>query len=258
LVSGAGPDPNGELFDFAWNKLRGLQADIIDEHYYRAPEWFLQNASRYNNYDRKGPKVFAGEYAAQSVAICSPDNKNNWKCAMSEAAFMTGLERNAGVVYMASYAPLFAHTEAWQWTPNLIWFDNLNSYGTPNYYVQKMFATNKGNFVVPALKNGMVIDGKDSLYCSATINKNPNEIIIKMVNIASKPTDVKILPEGVKSIDNDAILQVLASKDLNIVNSIANPKAIAPGETKVKLNGKQVKISLDAYSFSVLKINFRE
>ena len=78
------------------------------------------------------PKVFMGEYAAQSVAIVSPRNRNNLECALAEAAFMTGLERNADVVRMASYAPLFAHVEAWQWTPNLIWTDNLRVYGTPN------------------------------------------------------------------------------------------------------------------------------
>ncbi|HZI25296.1 MAG TPA: alpha-L-arabinofuranosidase C-terminal domain-containing protein, partial [Chryseolinea sp.] len=124
IVSSVGPFPDGELFDFAAKELKDLNAEIVDEHYYRNPEWFLENSNRYDNYDRKGPKIFAGEYAAQSVATVSPDNKNNWKCAMSEAAFMTGLERNADIVYMASYAPLLAHAEGWQWTPDLIWFDN--------------------------------------------------------------------------------------------------------------------------------------
>ena len=125
-------------------ELRKLNADIVDEHYYMSPEWFLANTARYDNYDRTGPKVFAGEYAAQSVGSVSPENRNNWKSALAEAAFMTGLERNADVVRMASYAPLFAHVDAWQWTPDLIWFDNLRSYGTPNYYVQKLFANNTG------------------------------------------------------------------------------------------------------------------
>src|SRR5690606_39338747 len=121
-----------------------MNVEIIDEHYYKPPQWFRENATRYDNYDRNGPKIFAGEYAAQSVAIASPDNKNNWECALAEAAFMTGLERNAEVVVMASYAPLFGHTEGWQWTPDLIWADNLDVYGTPNYYVQKLFSTNRG------------------------------------------------------------------------------------------------------------------
>src|SRR5690606_29797501 len=135
IISSVGPFPDGELFDYAWEELKTLDAEIVDEHYYKNPEWFLENSTRYDNYDRNGPKIFAGEYAAQSVATVSPDNKNNWKCALSEAAFMTGLERNADIVHMSSYAPLMAHTDGWQWTPDLIWFDNLRSYGTPNYYV---------------------------------------------------------------------------------------------------------------------------
>ena len=144
IVTSNGPFPEGELFEYADKELRSMNADIIDEHYYNKPEWFLKNSTRYDQYDRKGPKIFAGEYAAQSVATVSPDNKNNWQCALAEAAFMTGLERNAEVVTMCSYAPLFAHSEGWQWTPDLIWFDNLKSYGTPNYYVQKLFSLNKG------------------------------------------------------------------------------------------------------------------
>ena len=154
LITSAGPSPDGERFDYLWSKLRELKADIVDEHYYAKPAWFPANANRYDNYPRTGPKVFAGEYAAQSVGIVSPDNRNNWECALSEAAFMTGLERNADVVVMASYAPLFAHVDAWQWTPNLIWFDNLRSYATPNYYVQKLFSANKGTTILPVLLDG--------------------------------------------------------------------------------------------------------
>ncbi|RYY33967.1 MAG: alpha-L-arabinofuranosidase, partial [Sphingobacteriaceae bacterium] len=109
IVTSTGTDPNGARFDSLNTAFRELKADILDEHYYRAPQWFKDNAKRYDDYDRSGPKIFAGEYAAQSVAIASPDNKNNWDCALAEAAFITGLERNADVVSMASYAPLFAH-----------------------------------------------------------------------------------------------------------------------------------------------------
>jgi alpha-L-arabinofuranosidase len=113
------------------------------------PDWFLRAATRYDDYDRSGPKVFMGEYAAQSVDIVSPDNRNNLRCALAEAAFLTGLERNSDVVVMSSYAPLLGHEEAWQWRPNLIWFDNLTSYATPNYYVQQMFSRNRGDVVLP-------------------------------------------------------------------------------------------------------------
>ena len=78
LVVAAGPFPTGEPFDSMWATWRTLHADIVDEHYYMSPDWFLTNTNRYDNYDRSGPKVFAGEYAAQTVQSTSPDNKNNW------------------------------------------------------------------------------------------------------------------------------------------------------------------------------------
>jgi alpha-L-arabinofuranosidase len=149
LVSGSGPFPADENFRFAWRELRDLKAEIVDEHCYAMPDWFLRSATRYDNYDRSGPKVFMGEYAAQSVDIASPDNRNNLRCALAEAAFMTGLERNSDVVVMSSYAPLLAHEEAWQWRPNLLWFDNLSAYATPNYFVQQMFSRNRGDVVLP-------------------------------------------------------------------------------------------------------------
>jgi alpha-L-arabinofuranosidase len=149
LVSGSGPFPADRHFRYAWPRLRALDAEIVDEHCYAMPDWFLRAATRYDDYDRNGPKVFMGEYAAQSVDITSPDNRNNLRCALAEAAFLTGIERNSDVVVMSSYAPLLAHEDAWQWRPNLIWFDNLNAYGTPNYYVQKLFGRNRGDVLLP-------------------------------------------------------------------------------------------------------------
>lgn len=149
LISSAGPAPSDERFNFLWPKLRELKAEIVDEHCYANPSWFLANAGRYDTYDRSGPKVFMGEYAAQSVAIASPNNRNTLECALAEAAFMTGMERNADVVSLASYAPLMAHVDAWQWSPNMIWADNLRAYGTPNYYAQSLFCQNRGDQVLP-------------------------------------------------------------------------------------------------------------
>ncbi len=176
LISSAGPAAGDERFHYLWGKMRELKADLVDEHYYMPPKWFLDNSRRYDSYPRTGPKVFAGEYAAQSVGVARPENKNNWECALAEAAFITGLERNADVVVMSSYAPLFGHVDAWQWTPNLIWFDNLRSYGTPSYYVQKMFATNRGSRVLP------VENASQGLYASASVDDRTGEVILKLVN----------------------------------------------------------------------------
>ena len=158
LVSDAGPSPDDERFHFLWPKLCELKADIVDQHCYANPIWFLANSDRFDRYDRHGPKVFFGEYAAQSVAIVSTKNRNNLECALAEAAFMTGLERNADVVRMASYAPLFAHVEAWQWVPDLIWVDNLRVLATPNYYVQQLFARHRGDVVLGVSNTAPVQD----------------------------------------------------------------------------------------------------
>jgi alpha-N-arabinofuranosidase len=149
LVSTSGPFPSGRHFDHAWPLLRKLGVPIVDEHCYAMPDWFLREAHRFDGYDRKGPQVFMGEYAAQSVQIASPQNRNNLRCAIAEAAFLTGVERNSDIVTMSAYAPLLAHEEAWQWRPNLIWFDNLSSYATPSYHVQKLFSHHRGDVSLP-------------------------------------------------------------------------------------------------------------
>jgi alpha-L-arabinofuranosidase len=254
LVTSVGPSPDGELFDYLNPTLRGLKADIIDEHYYKNPEWFLQNAGRYDSYDRNGPKIFAGEYAAQSVATVSPDNKNNWQCALSEAAFMTGLERNADVVYMASYAPLFAHAEGWQWTPDLIWFDNLRAYGTANYYVQQLFGTNKGTHVLPVISGKENVKGQKGLYASATWDKNSKEIIVKVVNTTNQAQQTDIQLSGGKKLSGKGTRMVLKSDDLQTVNSFDEPKKVEPVQEDIAVKGKTLKTSLEPYSFSVFRI----
>ena len=253
LVNSVGPDPDGDRFNFLNDTLRKMKADFLDEHYYRSPEWFTQNAKRYDNYDREGPKIFAGEYAAQSVQTVSPDNKNNWKCALSEAAFMTGLERNADVVNMASYAPLFAHTEGWQWTPNLIWFDNLNSYGTPDYYVQKLYSNNKGTNLISILQNNEAIAGQDSIYASAVLDKASNEIVLKIVNTDDREQKRNIVIDGAANLNSAAKLTVLKA-DLDDLNSIAEPVKIKPVDQPISLNGKTVSLTLAPYSVNVIRI----
>jgi alpha-N-arabinofuranosidase len=254
IVTGTGPSPDGKFFDFAANELKKRKADIVDEHYYANPEWFFQNATRYDNYDRNGYKIFAGEYAAQSKYTCSPDNQNNWKCALAEAAFMTGLERNAVVVNLCSYAPLFAHVEGWQWKPDLIWFDNLNSFGTDNYYVQKMFSNNKGTQVLPMLQENKPLTGQNGIYASAAFDQNSNEIILKLVNSTDKTQTTKVVLEDAKSLVAKGKLIVLKSEDLEKVNSLEKPTFVSPVEQEVIIKGKTVNQVLAPYSFSIIRI----
>ncbi len=254
LVTSSGIAPNGEMFDYLNKELRGMKADIIDEHYYQRPEWFFANAKRYDNYPRNESKIFGGEYAAQSDRTVSIHNKNNWLTALSEAAFMTGLERNAGVVHMASYAPLFAHIDGWQWTPDLIWVDNLHSYGTTDYYVQKLFSTNRGSKVVPITMNNDVVAGQDSLYASASIDAAANELIIKIVNASGKEQTNVLSLEGVKKPASTGKLLLLQSNNLDAVNSFDKPDLISPKESVINIKSKKFEYKSAPYSFSVLRI----
>ncbi|MEV0603050.1 alpha-L-arabinofuranosidase C-terminal domain-containing protein [Streptomyces sp. NPDC050315] len=145
VISNSGPDDSGTTFDRAWQLNRDAKVDMVDEHYYNSPQWFLENNERYDSYDRNGPKVFLGEYASQD---------NRFRNALSEAAFMTGLERNADVVELASYAPLLARTDSVQWRPDMIWFDGQRSWGSTSYEVQKLFMNNAGDRVVPSTASG--------------------------------------------------------------------------------------------------------
>ena len=145
IVTTAGPGVDDQWWNLAFRKFRsGTPAALVDEHYYRPPEWFLAQHQRYDSYDRNGPRIFAGEFAAHDQG-----KRNTLRAALAEASFMTGLLRNSDVVTMASYAPLLARHGFVQWTPDLIWFDKDRAYGSPSYHVQALFARNRPDVVVP-------------------------------------------------------------------------------------------------------------
>jgi len=267
LISSAGPSPADDRFNFAWPKLRELHADIVDEHCYDAPAWFFLNTHRYDNYDRRGPKVFMGEYAAQSVATVSPKNRNNLECALAEAAYMTGLERNADVVRMASYAPLFAHADGWQWTPDLIWCDNLRIYGTPNYYVQQLFSRNRGDIVLPtqtefgesasAHSNGGTAAVIPGLFATASQDEKVHEIILKIVNPAAEPQKVGIVLQGLNHLSPKAKIITLAGSSPDDENSFESPTSIAPVSSTFEGVSPRFTCECRARSLSVLRVGAR-
>jgi alpha-L-arabinofuranosidase len=250
LVSAAGPEPADDRFKFAWPKLRELHADIVDEHCYANPSWFFENTHRYDNYDRNGPKVFFGEYAAQSDKIVSVKNRNNLECALAEAACMTGLERNGDVVRMASYAPLFANSEAWQWTPDLIWVNSLNIYRTPNYYVQQLFSLNHGDVVLP-VKLDSPTGAK--LFASATRDNASGEIILKVVNGDKTAASVQLNLTGLGNISSDTKLIVLAGEP-NDENSFAGPQSISPKESVLNISSPAFHHDFPANSVTILRL----
>jgi len=256
IVSGSGPSPDGALFDYGMQELKKLDAQIIDEHYYKDPEWFKGNATRYDNYDRKGPKIFAGEYAAHPKGVEDGFKENNWLAALSESAFMTGLERNADVVHLTSYAPLMAHVDAYQWAPDMIWFDNLNAFGSANYYVQKLFSTNKGTDVLAITKDGKPLTGQNDLYATAAKDVNQNELILKLVNTSGKAQDIEINLSG-KSVESKGKMIVLTHQNLEDYNTLAEPKKINPTEKEYKVSGKKASLNLPAYSVIILKLKIK-
>ena len=253
LIGATGPSSDDPRFKFLSAQMRALKADVVDEHSYAKPEWFFNNAHRYDNYDRAGPKVFMGEYAAQSVAVVSVKNRNNFECALSEAAFLTGLERNADVVRMASYAPLFAHVDAWQWTPNLLWTDNLNTLHTANYYVQRLFAHNRGDRILPVALTETSAGETSRLYASSTLDDATGTVILKLVNATGKATTVAVDLAGMSKVGRGS-LTVIQSADLQAVNSFDAPDRVAPRETPFTPSAAKFELNLPANSFSVLRV----
>ena len=256
LINSSGTDPQGDRFNLLNTSLRENKADFIDEHYYRPADWFLKNAGRYDTYPRNDTKVFVGEYAVHADQSHVGSKRNNWQSALASASLMTGLERNADVVQMASYAPLFAHIDAWQWAPDMIWVDNLQSYGTPDYYVQKLFSTNKGTDVVSITLDGKNIIGQDGLYASSVIDSKKKELIIKISNSSDQPKTIDFDLEGKRKLQNKGTVEELASANLNQLNSFSNPEALSPKISAVKIKDKKLITNLKPYSFNVFKIPF--
>lgn len=258
IVGSSGPSPSGDKFDYLWPEMKKLKVDLVDEHYYANEDWFRKNATRYDSYDRKGPKVFAGEYA------CHGKGKkfNHFNASLLEAAFMTGLERNADIVEMATYAPLLAHYEGWQWRPDMIWFDNLGSVATASYYVQQMYAKNKGTNVLSATVDGAPLtgaEGQDGLYATAAYDAPTGDYIVKVVNTSSANQDLDIKLDKLKKNDKISKLEIITLESQNPMaeNTVEQPDVVVPKTVteNVALDAKNAdyKLSMEPNSFKVLR-----
>lgn len=254
ICGSSGPSASGKEFDYGWKQMRRLGVDLVDEHYYMTPDWFLKNAGRYDNYNRTGPKVFAGEYAAH---VCGLDKQptvamNNFEAALSEAAFMTGLERNADVVYQATYAPLFAHVEGWQWRPDLIWFNNLESVRSVNWYVQMLYATNRGTHVLSLTESGKPVEGHENLYASAVYDKTAKAYIVKIVNAGDKEQHINLTFTGLKNLGKGKLI-TLHSNDPRATNSLENKTHVVPQTSDVEAHGNMLSVKVPAKTFAVYR-----
>ena len=257
LIGTTGPNSEGWDFDLLQPRMKELKVDLYDEHYYRNEQWFLSHGLRYDSYDRKGPRVFAGEYA------CHGSNKHKWNhyyTSLLEAAHMTGIERNADIVHMATYAPLFAHIEGWQWRPDAIWFDNLRMFKSVSYYVQQLYACNKGTNVLSLTMAGKPVagqEGQDGLFASSVFDNQTGEVIVKVVNTSEKAQPVSIQLNGMKGTRTAKII-TLSHDGKDDENTLDNPERIIPVESTCQVDaGKGASLLLDdipALSFRIYKV----
>ena len=268
IVGTSGPVPedvpnNTYRFEDGWKAMKAQKADLVDEHYYRDEQWFLTHGLRYDTYDRKGPKVFAGEYA------CHGKGKkwNHYEAALLEAAFMTGFERNADVVHMTTPAPLFAHVDGWQWRPDQIWYDQTQMFKTVSYYVQQLYATNAGTHVLPltmtpAGKKAKPqpvanLEGQNGLFASAAFDSNADEVIVKVANTSRTAQPVQLNLANMTGATSARTI-TLSHSGMDDENSIEQPELITPKEGSVACTSekKQLVITdqLPPMSFRIYRV----
>lgn len=228
LIGSSGPSPEGKEFESLWPEMARLKMDLVDEHCYRDEAWFAKSASRYDSYDRNAPHVFAGEYACH----CRENGRNRFDAALLEAAFMTGIDRNSDVVAMATYAPLLAHCQAWQWRPDLIWFDNSTVIKSASYYVQRIFSEYKGTERLKLTCNGLELYGgpaQDSLYASAVCDRRRGACIIKVVNLSDNDQDIHLdLRSIAKGQFPRGEVVMFRADDSEADNTLENPNRVTP------------------------------
>ena len=261
IVGTSGPVPEDApddtyKFQEGWKAMTDLKADLVDEHFYRDEQWFLSHGLRYDTYNRKGPRVFAGEYA------CHGKGKkwNHYEAAILEAAFMTGFERNADIVHMTTPAPLFAHVDGWQWRPDQIWYDQTDMFKTVSYYVQQMYATNAGTHVLPLTMQKKPVanqEGQNGLFASAAFDEATKEVIIKVANTSRTEQPIQLNLSNMKNATQATTL-TLSHSGMDDENSIQHPEFITPkaGTCAVTADKKQAVITdrLPAMSFRIYRV----
>jgi alpha-L-arabinofuranosidase len=253
VIGTVGPFHSGEDFEAGWKFASAGHVDMVDEHYYEKPEWFLNNLKRYDNYDRAKSKVYLGEYAAHE-----PNRANTLRSALAEAAFLTSLERNADVVRLASYAPLLARQNHTQWRPDMIYFDNTNLLRTANYHVQQMFGQNSGDTFLPATVTFDPATGNQSatnLAVSCLHDSKTGDLILKLVNVDAAPLRAQVSFDGNMEFKPEAIRTVL-SGDPKAVNSFATPLSIVPVESKFAV-AKSFHYEAPPHSLTVIRLRKR-
>jgi alpha-N-arabinofuranosidase len=246
VVGTVGPFPDGADFNAGWKFAAENRVPIVDEHYYKSPQWFLDHGARYDSYDRARPHIYVGEYAAHD-----DKRRSTLRSALAEAAYMTGLERNGDVIRMASYAPLLAKRGHTQWDPNLIYFTNTAISPTINYYVQQMFSRNSGDLYLPTTVSD---PAQAADFAASSVRESQTgDLILKLVNAGPAPKPLHVGISGAKGLAPTATKTVLAGDDPMAVNSFENPIRLVP-ETSSMAVDKSFDYEAAPHSFTVIRI----
>ncbi|KAF0095703.1 MAG: alpha-N-arabinofuranosidase [Puniceicoccaceae bacterium 5H] len=246
VIGTVGPFHSGPDFEDGWELARKMDLEMVDEHYYVPPEWLLDNLDRYDSYDRNGPHVYLGEYAAHE-----PDRANTLRSALAEAAYLTGIERNGDLVELASYAPLLGREGHTQWRPDMIYFTGTDILHTPNYYVQKLFSVNAGDTYLPS-----DLSAEDSaLAVSVVEDSQSGDVIVKIVNPSDAAEELTLDPAQFGSFRSQAQQWVLTGEP-KAVNTWEQPDTLKPEKSTVKVSGG-VSLAAPANSLTVLRLKKR-
>lgn len=225
-----------------------VQPDVVDDHFYRTPQEFFNDTHHYDKVSRKGPKIFVGEWATMEGSP-TPD----FGAALSDAAWLTGLERNSDLVIMASYAPMFVNVNpmAAQWGTNLIGYNSLHSYGSPSYYAQVMFASYLGNQVVASKLSG----AGPLCFDSVTRDAATHTLYVKIVNASPLPQPLTLHIDGAASVAHTGTLVTLAAKSTQATNTITDPDNVVPHTETVNWYGSDVRHTFAPYSINVIEMH---
>jgi alpha-N-arabinofuranosidase len=238
-----------ELQVIATAPVKSVTPDLLDEHFYMPAQESFAQASHYDKADRKGPKIFVGEWATREG-----EPTPNLEAALGDAAWMTGMERNADLIVMASYAPLFVNVNpgGMQWATDLIGYDALSSYGSPSYWAQVLFGKYLGTEVVPAT----LTNAGSRVFASATRDEKRRKLFVKVVNPTSDEASLTIALEGIGQVKRDAMLITLSGKTPNATNSITHPDAVVPVEHRIEVAGPKFEEKFAPYSINVLELSY--
>ena len=229
--------------------VKAVKPDVLDEHFYMSAQDSFAKRHTTTRADRKGPKIFVGEWATREG---SPTP--NLDAALGDAAWMTGLERNADLIIMSSYAPMLVNVNpgGMQWESDLIGYNALTSYGSPSYWAQVIFGGHLGTEVVPAV----LANAGPRVFASATRDEKLHKLYIKMVNANSEEEPLSISLDGVSTVRHEAKLVTLSGKSPNATNTITHPDEVVPVESKIEINGAKFERKLAPYSINVLELSY--